>query len=196
MDAGLSWSGRASDVQSAGNPQEVLGDPADCRARARSRRSYGRVSQRSLPIEVTDDRVVVGLSRFLPLQLEATLAALGKAPWCVSPRLKEGAIEMQVWRLEAVRLARMENKVSAQARAIRERMERGIAAFIAIAAPRRYQFARRRSPEGRGDPYNESRTPPALGRAFVIRLGGRCATSGGGTPSGAGMLALLCASRG
>ena len=49
MDAGLSWSGRASDVQPAGNPQEVLGDPADCRARARSRRSYGRVSQRSLP---------------------------------------------------------------------------------------------------------------------------------------------------
>jgi len=51
MDAGLSWSGRASDVQPAGNPQEVLGDPADCRARARSRRSYGRVSQRSLPLD-------------------------------------------------------------------------------------------------------------------------------------------------
>jgi len=53
MDAGLSWSGRASDVQPAGNPQEVLGDPADCRARARSRRSYGRVSQRSLPFSPT-----------------------------------------------------------------------------------------------------------------------------------------------
>ena len=86
-------------------------------------------------IEVTEDRVVVGLSALLPRQLEATLAALRKAPWCVAPRLHGGVIEMQVQSLDPAILARMEKKIAAHVRAIRAHLERGSAAFVAMAAP-------------------------------------------------------------
>ena len=86
-------------------------------------------------ISVTADEIAVSLSTFLPRKLEATFAALGKQPWCFAPRLQKGYIEMQVRGLDPANVARIEKRLSGQARAVRHLLRRGVATLLSIAAP-------------------------------------------------------------
>lgn len=103
-----------------------LDDPADY--------GYATISH-AFSINVTADLVVLGLCDLLPRQLAATFSALTKQPWCVAPRLHEGSIEMQVRRLGPAKAVRIEKELSLRARAVHDRMQRGIAKLISLVAP-------------------------------------------------------------
>jgi len=81
------------------------------------------------------DHLAVHLSERLPRRLAATFDALSAQPWCVSPQLGRGTIEMQVRGLTEDVRGGLVKRIRAREQDVCEQMRRGVSKLSALIAP-------------------------------------------------------------